>query len=648
MADFAFKEEKLPSKLNFKVWLKIGKYALKQYKLLILCLLMTLFVSFYDSSFIPLMNASAIKASELMNGNNTTSIFDLVIETTFIFNIKASLTYLQYMILFIVMILVRSVAIFVLFYFQNIISMRIMVDLRRDSFRKLQELPFSYFDKNSSGWLIARMQNDTSSIGDLISWDVNAIIWAVFDLTFTFITMFSINWLYSLVVLASLPIVIVIVPLFEKEVLLRHRIARNAYSYYVGYLAETIDGAKTIKTLSSIDTVKKEADEITTDIKKKRFRAHMINGYVQPILSTLSSLTIALIIFLGLKNVGSMDKASLVSTIILFVGFVSSIYNPLQNLSEVFSEIMAGQAGAEKLMQLIEEKVTIVDTPEVIAKYGTILNPKKENYINLDGDIEFSHVSFSYNEGVEIIHDLNLKIDKGTSLAIVGETGSGKTTTVNLLCRFYEPSKGHVYINNIDYKDIGLGCLRSSIGYVQQNPYVFSGTYLDNIIYGRLDATLEDARNACKIVGIDEYIMSTPNGYNTYLPTGGGSLSQGQKQLISFARAILKNPAILILDEATSNIDPLTEVKLQEALMNITKGRTSIVIAHRLSTIVSSDRIIVFDKGKIVEDGNHETLLSRNGIYKKLYNDQFASLSIDEQFEVSKKEEQIKQKLSKC
>lgn len=648
MADFAFKEEKLPSKLNFKVWLKIGKYALKQYKLLILCLLMTLFVSFYDSSFIPLMNASAIKASELMNGNNTTSIFDLVIETTFIFNIKASLTYLQYMILFIVMILVRSVAIFVLFYFQNIISMRIMVDLRRDSFRKLQELPFSYFDKNSSGWLIARMQNDTSSIGDLISWDVNAIIWAVFDLTFTLITMFSINWLYSLVVLASLPIVIVIVPLFEKEVLLRHRIARNAYSYYVGYLAETIDGAKTIKTLSSIDTVKKEADEITTDIKKKRFRAHMINGYVQPILSTLSSLTIALIIFLGLKNVGSMDKASLVSTIILFVGFVSSIYNPLQNLSEVFSEIMAGQAGAEKLMQLIEEKVTIVDTPEVIAKYGTILNPKKENYINLDGNIEFSHVSFSYNEGVEIIHDLNLKIDKGTSLAIVGETGSGKTTTVNLLCRFYEPSKGHVYINNIDYKDIGLGCLRSSIGYVQQNPYVFSGTFLDNIIYGRLDATLEDARNACKIVGIDEYIMSTPNGYNTYLPTGGGSLSQGQKQLISFARAILKNPAILILDEATSNIDPLTEVKLQEALMNITKGRTSIVIAHRLSTIVSSDRIIVFDKGKIVEDGNHESLLSRNGIYKKLYNDQFASLSIDEQFEVSKKEEQIKQKLSKC
>lgn len=648
MADFAFKEEKLPSKLNFKVWLKIGKYALKQYKLLILCLLMTLFVSFYDSSFIPLMNASAIKASELMKGNNTTSIFNLVIETTFIFNIKASLTYLQYMILFIVMILVRSVAIFILFYFQNIVSMRIMVDLRRDSFRKLQELPFSYFDKNSSGWLIARMQNDTSSIGDLISWDVNAIIWAVFDLTFTLITMFSINWLYSLVVLASLPIVIVIVPLFEKEVLLRHRIARNAYSYYVGYLAETIDGAKTIKTLSSIDTVKKEADEITTDIKKKRFRAHMINGYVQPILSTLSSLTIALIIFLGLKNVGSMDKASLVSTIILFVGFVSSIYNPLQNLSEVFSEIMAGQAGAEKLMQLIEEKITIVDTPEVIAKYGTILNPKKENYINLDGDIEFKHVSFSYNEGVEIIHDLNLKIDKGTSLAIVGETGSGKTTTVNLLCRFYEPSKGHVYINNIDYKDIGLGCLRSSIGYVQQNPYVFSGTFLDNIIYGRLDATLEDARNACKIVGIDEYIMSTPDGYNTYLPTGGGSLSQGQKQLISFARAILKNPAILILDEATSNIDPLTEVKLQEALLNITKGRTSIVIAHRLSTIVSSDRIIVFDKGKIVEDGNHETLLSRNGIYKKLYTDQFASLSIDEQFEVSKKEEQIKQKLSKC
>lgn len=647
MANFAFKEEKLPSKLNFKVWLKISKYALKHFKLLILCLFMTLVVTFYDSSFIPVMNAAAIKASESLI-SPTSSIFDLRIDTTFIFNINVSLTYLQYIIIFIVMIVVRSIAIFVLFYFQNIVSMKIMIDLRRDSFRKIQELPFSYFDRNSSGWLIARMQNDASSIGDLLSWNINQIVWALFDLTFTLITMFSLNWLYSLVVLASLPIVIVIVPLFEKEVLLRHRIARNAYSYYVGYLAESIDGAKTIKTLSSSNLVKQEADEITSDIKKKRFRAHMVNGFLQPILSTLSSLTIAIIIILGLNNVMGMDDASLVSTIVLFIGFVSSIYNPLQSLSEVFSEVMASQAGAEKLMQLIEEKATITDTAEVIEKYGDIINPKKENYINLKGDIEYKDVSFSYIDGVEVIHDLKLKIEKGTSLAIVGETGSGKTTTVNLLCRFYEPSSGTILVDGIDYKQIGLGCLRSNIGYVQQNPYVFSGTYLDNIIYGRKDATLEDARNACKIVGIDEFIMSTPNGYNTYLPSGGGGLSQGQKQLISFARAILKNPSILILDEATSNIDPLTEAKLQEALLNITKGRTSIVIAHRLSTIVSSDRIIVFDKGKIVEDGNHQSLLNKNGIYKKLYTDQFASLSIDEQVQIDKKETEMKQKHVKC
>ena len=639
MGKFAFEEEKLPEKLNFSVWKKVFKYGLKEWKLLLICLLTTLAITFYDSSFVPVMNAGAINASKSMT--NLTSIFDLNINVTFIFGIKANLSYIAYIIIFVVMILFRSFAIFLLFYFQNIVSMKIMTSLRRDSFKKIEELPFSYFDRNSSGWLIARMQNDTSSLGDVLSWNVNQILWSMFDLLFTLITMFSINWLFSLVVLASIPLVAIIVPLFEKEVLLRHRNARNAYSFYVGYLAETISGAKTIKTLSSEDQVEKEADEITNDIKIRRYRAHRVNGFLQPILTTISSLTVAIIISLGIANVFSIDDASLAATIILFIGFVSSIYNPLQSLSEVFSEFMASQAGAEKLMQLLEEKVEIVDSKEVIEKYGDILHPKKENYVTFKGDIEYKNVSFSYLKDSEVIHNLNLKIKKGTSLAIVGETGSGKTTTVNLLCRFYEPTSGNIYIDGVDYKEYGLGCLRSNIGYVQQNPYVFSGTYLENLRYGKKDATLEEVREACKIVGIDDFIMSNPKGYETVLSSGGSSLSQGQRQLISFARALLRNPTVLILDEATSNIDTITEKSLQEALLKIMKGRTSIVIAHRLSTIVSCDRIVVFDNGKIIEDGTHKELMSKNGAYKKLYLDQFRYLNIDEQEELDEKEKNL-------
>ncbi len=639
MAKFAFEEEKLPEKLNLSVWKKVFRYGLKEWKLLLVCLLSTLAITFYDSSFVPVMNAGAINASKEMNG--LTSIFDLQISVTFIFGIRVSLSYLGYIMIFIAMILFRSIAIFILFYFQNIVSMKIMTNLRRDSFKKIQELPFSYFDKNSSGWLIARMQNDTSSLGDVLSWNVNQIIWSLFDLIFTLITMFSINYLFSFVVLASIPLVAIIVPLFEKEVLLRHRKARNAYSFYVGYLAETISGAKTIKTLSSEDKIEKEANEITDSIKIKRYRAHKVNGFLQPILTTISSLTIAIIISLGISNVFSIEETTLSATIILFIGFVSSIYNPLQGLSEVFSEFMASQAGAEKLMQLLEEKVEIVDTNEVKMKYGDILHPKKENYITLKGEIEFKNVCFSYIKGNEVIHDLNLKIKEGTSLAIVGKTGSGKTTTVNLLCRFYEPTKGNIYIDGGDYKEYGLGCLRSNIGYVQQNPYLFSGTILDNLRYGKKDASIDEVRQACKIVGIDEFIMSNPNGYETKLSSGGTSLSQGQRQLISFARALLRNPRILILDEATSNIDTITEKNLQDALLKIMKGRTSIVIAHRLSTIISCSRIVVFDKGKIIEDGTHKELMEQNGAYKKLYLDQFRYLNIDEQEELDEKEKNL-------
>lgn len=529
------------------------------------------------------------------------------------------------------MLLVRAAMVFLLFYTQNILSMKIMNALREDTFEKIQLLPFSYFDRNSSGWLIARMQNDTASIGDVVSNSLSSVLWAGFDLIFTIITMFMSSWMLSLVVLASIPLVAIIVPIFERLLLTRHRTARAAYSHYVGWLAEAIDGAKTIKTLSVEDQIDAEAKDITEDIRHKRWRAMRVNAFFSPLLELISSAMIAIIVGCALSGLFPLESATLPALMVLFVGFVQSIYSPLQSISEVFGDIMASQAGAEKVMQLLEAPIEIVDTPEVIEKYGTILSPKKESYEPLQGDIVFDHVSFSYNPEVEVIHDLCLHVKKGTSLAIVGETGSGKTTTVNLLCRFYEPTSGRILVDGVDYKERSLGYLRSNIGYVQQTPFVFEGTFYDNIVYGNRNATREQVQEAARIVGIDSFIRSTKDGYDTYLHDGGGMLSQGQKQLVSFARALLRDPSILILDEATSSIDTETEAAVQKAIGKLLQGRTSITIAHRLSTIVDSDRILVMDKGRIVEDGDHKSLMEKKGAYYSLYMNQFKELSIFDQ-----------------
>ncbi len=631
MAGRSFEEEQLPEKLNFGVWGKIGKYAIKRWPLLLVLLFTMILTTFYDSSFIPTMNKASLDAATHLQ-ESVNSIWELHLNVS-ILGIPLNLDYAGYVILFSVMILVRSLAIFGTFFLTNYIGMLIMVDLRRDSFRQIQRLSFSYFDKTSSGWLIARMQNDTSAIGDTLSWGIIQIAWALFDIVFTIITMFTMDWRLALILLASLPLVSVIVPLFERALLKAHRTARNAYSHYVGWLAESIDGAKTIKTLAIEDAVEQEAAEITEDIRYKRWKAGRLNAFFQPIISIISTAMMAIIISIGLSHHSANEWTVPVATTIIFMGFVSSIYDPIQTFSETFSEFMATQAGAEKVMQLLEAVPAIQDKPEVLEKYGDILNPKTENYETLKGEIVFDHVDFDYGNGVKVIKDLNLTIQQGTSLAIVGETGSGKTTTVNLLCRFYEPTAGRILIDGVDYLDRSLGFLRSNIGYVQQTPFVFSGTFRENVLYGRKDASEEEMIKACKMVGIHDFIMENKDGYDTFLEDGGGHLSQGQKQLISYARAILRDPAILILDEATSSIDTETEKDLQEATASLLKGRTSIIIAHRLSTIVSCDRILVMDHGVIKEDGTHKSLMEAKGAYYNLYMNQFRDLSVDDQID---------------
>ncbi len=629
----SFEEEELPEKFNFGVWLTIGKYALRRWKLLLFGLLCTLMVTFYDASFVPVMNAGAISAAGLIGSNPVGSLDEVIVPVTFIFGIHVDFTFLAYCITLAVAVFLRSVLIMFTFYLTNLISMHIMTDLRRDSFRKIQELSFSYFDVNSSGWLIARMQNDTSSLGDILSWSLNSVIWALFQIIFAIATMFSVSWAYSLVVLASLPVVAIITPFFEKAILLAHRKARNAYSRYVGYLAESISGAKTVKTLGIENRVYGEAEEITEDVRQKRLHAGRLNAIYTPLLTLISQIMVAVVLFIGLAWIKDAKFAVDAALIVLFVSFVSSIYDPLATVAEVLTEFMGAQAGAEKVNQLLQEKVEIQDTPEVISKYGTLFEPKKETYEPLKGDIEYRDVRFHYATGPEVIHGVNLKIASGQSVAIVGETGSGKTTLANLLCRFYEPSSGAIFVDGIDVRERSLGYLRTNVGYVQQTPFVFAGSFFDNIAYGREGASLEQVQEAARRVGIHDFILSTKDGYDTILEDGGGMLSQGQKQLIAFARAILRDPSILILDEATSSIDTLTEATVQQAMMEMLKGRTSIIIAHRLSTIVGCDRILFLDKGEIKEDGDHKTLLEKKGAYYSLYMSQFQDLSIGEQME---------------
>ena len=303
--------------------------------------------------------------------------------------------------------------------------------------------------------------------------------------------------------------------------------------------------------------------------------------------------------------------------------YAMQIFEPISNIARRFAEMQQAQAAAERVITLLETEPEIADTPEVIEEYGDSFHPKKENWPKIHGDIEFDHVTFRYTGGEKVLDDFSLQIKAGQNIAIVGETGSGKSTIVNLICRFYEPTEGEIKIDGVDYRKRSQLWLQSNLGYVLQTPHLFSGTVRDNIRYGRLEATDEEVETAARLVNAEEFILALENGYDTDVGEGGNRLSTGQKQLISFARAMIANPAIFILDEATSSVDTETEQKIQAAIQTALSGRTSFIIAHRLSTIRSADRILVLQDGKIIQSGTHRELLGCQGYYRDLYTNQF-------------------------
>ncbi len=494
-------------------------------------------------------------------------------------------------------------------------------DLREKCFAKLQELSFAYYDVTPSGWLLSRLTSDIFRLSEIFAWSFSEFAWGIPLMILSSIVMLKTNVTLALLVLSVVPLLAAVTFYFQKRILRSYRAVRKINSKITAAFSEGINGAKTTKTLVLEENNLKEFKEATSEMQEASVKAARMASLYRPLVTFLSSFSLALILYAGGKLV--FGKTIGFGTLLLFTSYAQQFFEPLRTISMIMQEIQMAQASGERIVYLLDSEPSIVDKPEVIGKYGTIFEPKKENYEEIHGDIEFRHVDFSYIQEEEVLKDFNLKVNAGQTIALVGETGSGKSTIVNLLCRFYEPTSGELLIDGVDYRERSIGWLHSKLGYVLQAPHLFSGTIYDNIRFGRLDATEEEIIHAAKLVNAHDFIMSFKDGYQTDVGEGGSRLSTGQKQLISFARAVLADPAIFVLDEATASIDTETEQIIQYAVENIMKDRTSFVVAHRLSTIVHADRILVIRKGKIVEDGNHEELMALGGYYYRLYTNQF-------------------------
>lgn len=508
-------------------------------------------------------------------------------------------------------------------FFAGRIEAHTAYELRREAYLNLQNLSFSYFDRTKAGWIMARLTSDSRKLSEIISFGVVDLLWGILSMIGILIVLIIYNIKLALIILIILPIIMAVTIFLNRRILKAYRISRNENSKITAALNEGFMGAKATKSLVIEDKNNDEFESIALKYKKSSLRAIMLSSLFGPIVFITCYFCVGTTLYIG-----TILSISL-PVLYLFVDYTIKFFEPVMSVSNKLGEFQQAQASAERIIALIEEKPDIVDTPEVIEKYGTVLNPKKENYEELIGDVEFRNVTFKYQIGDNVLENFNLHIKAGSNVALVGHTGSGKSTIVNLICRFYEPTEGEILIDNVNYKKRSIGWLHSNLGYVLQTPQLFTGTILENVRYGKLDATDEECIEALKIVNADRFILKLQDKYNTFVGEDGNRLSLGEKQLISFARAIVANPKILILDEATSSIDSETENLIQEAVQRVLSGRTSFVIAHRLSTIVNADLILVMKDGRVVESGKHKDLLNNKGYYFELYKNQFKQESSD-------------------
>ena len=507
------------------------------------------------------------------------------------------------------LILVQACAVFGFIYMVGVIGERIRFDLRQQMFNHLQILSLSYYSKTPVGWIMARVTNDTERVAELVTWGALDSTWGVVNILTSMAFMLYINWRLALIVFAVLPILLYIAIEFRKRILGQYRSVRKLNSKIVGTYNENITGVRVVKALVREDENLREFSQLSGDMYKASYHAAWLSALFLPVVQVISAVALGFIIWysFGQAQIGSIS----VGGISAFISYVTFMMWPIQDLARVFAEMQHAIASAERIFSLVDT------TPEIQDKPGAI-DPG-----SLKGAIQFEHVSFWYEDEQPVIKDLNLLVKRGETLALVGSTGGGKTTIVNLLCRFYEPKRGRILIGGHDYTDLSLNAIQSRVGVVLQTPHLFSGTIRENISYGRLNASHAEIEKAAKLTGADDFIRQFSKKYEEQVGEGGLLLSVGQKQLISLARAVLADPEIFIMDEATSSVDTLTEAIIQKGMEAIMLSRTSFIIAHRLSTIKRADRILVIENGQIAEMGTHAELLKLGGKYTKLYTQQF-------------------------
>ena len=520
------------------------------------------------------------------------------------------------------LIVLQTVFVYVSVHAATTIEMCVGKDLKWAQFEHLQTLSFSYYNTTPVGYIHARVMSDTLKIAGMTAWGLVDMFWAFVYVVSVFGIMLLLNWKLALIIMMIVPCIALLTVYFQNKILHWNRKVRKINSQITNAYNEGITGVRTSKSMVVEEDNQNNFFKITKKMHQAAIHSARLNAIYIPTILLFSSIACAIVLERG----GHMVQEELLQlgTLSVFISYAVVIFEPIQQLARLLADLISCQANIERVTDLLEQEPNVCDSPEVEEKYGDMFHPKKENWEEIQGDITFEDVSFRYPDGKEyVLEHFNLHVPAGTNVAIVGETGAGKSTLVNLLGRFFEPTRGRILIDGKDYRLRSQLWLHSQIGYVLQNPHLFSGTLYDNIRYGRLDATDEEVREAAKQVSADVVAEKLEHGYESDVGESGGRLSTGEKQLISFARAILANPRIFVLDEATSSIDTQTEQLIQQATDHLLKGHTSFVIAHRLSTIRRADVILVVKDGKIIEQGTHKELLQAKGYYYELYSRQF-------------------------
>ncbi len=506
----------------------------------------------------------------------------------------------------------------------SVISTRVKIDvttkvgqdiihtIREDIFKHLQELPFSYYDERPHGKIQVRVVNYVNNLSDLLSNGIINTITDLCNLIFILIFMFTMSPKLTLICLCGLPVLIIYVVFLKRRQSHAWQVQSNKQSNLNAYIAESINGIRVTQAFVREEKNMDIFNDLSMSYKNAWLKAVYYNFAMGPMVDLISTITTSFIYVVGVSCIINGEQSGVtVGVLILFTAYISRFWAPINTIASFYNSLLTAISYLERIFETIDEPVEVKDAPD-----ATDMPPIK-------GDVSFKHVRFSYEDGVPILKDVSFDVKQGQTIAIVGPTGAGKTTIVNLLSRFYNVDSGEVLIDGIDISKVKIHSLRTQMGVMMQDSFIFSGTIMDNIRYGNKTATDEEVIRAAKTVCAHDFIMEMEEGYNTQVNERGSRLSVGQRQLISFARALLANPAILILDEATSSIDTETEIVLQEGLNNLLKGRTSFIIAHRLSTIKNADKIMYIDKGGILEAGSHDELLENKGAYYDLYMSQY-------------------------